>query len=104
MTDHGDLPCKSAGQRRHAVRHKMFEPVAVTCGGGLPVRAHFLDLSCSGALVHSETPPVANRYVSIEVMGLRMSGKVMWVRGKRFGIQFSEALPPSEVDALVERR
>ncbi|HKY79882.1 MAG TPA: PilZ domain-containing protein [Sphingobium sp.] len=87
-------------QRRHAMRRKMFEPVVLSFGG-LQARAHFLDLSCSGALVHSETPPPSGRYLSVTALGLRTSGRVMWAKGKRFGIQFSTPLAQEEMDELI---
>ena len=100
MIDHGGSLTDGAGQRRHAVRRKMFEPVALHYGG-ITARAHFLDLSCSGALAHSETPPLAGSYVAVEATGLERTGRVMWARGKRFGIQFSQPLSDADVEALV---
>lgn len=100
MIDHSGSSSTSVTQRRHAIRRKMFEPVALTWGD-VEVRAHFLDLSISGALAHSETPPVVGRYISIEALGLRASGRVMWVKAKRFGIQFSEPLAQEDMDLLI---
>lgn len=91
----------SAEQRRHAARRKMFEPVTLSFGGA-EMRAHFLDLSSSGALAHCETPPVSGSYVSVEALGLAASGRVMWARGKRFGIQFSLPLTEAETNALIQ--
>lgn len=87
-------------QRRHAARRKMFEPVTL-CFGGTQLRAHFLDLSCSGALAHCETPPATGYYVNVGARGLETSGRVMWVKGKRFGIQFSQPLTQRDTDTLI---
>lgn len=90
----------SAEQRRHAARRKTFEPVALSFGG-IEARAHLLDLSCSGALAHCEKPPAAGSYVSVRAPGFLSSGRVMWAKGKRFGIQFSQPLDQLDVDALI---
>lgn len=100
MTErHGSMAAHGT-QRRHATRRKMFEPVTLGFGGA-EVRAHFLDLSCSGALAHCETPPAPGNYVNVGAPGFEMSGRVMWARGKRFGIQFSQPLTQAQTDALI---
>ncbi|KKW92353.1 MULTISPECIES: PilZ domain-containing protein [Sphingobium] len=91
----------AAGQRRHDPRHKMFEPVALHFGG-MAARAHFLDLSCSGALAHCETPPAAGTFLTVEGQGQEASGRVIWANGKRFGIQFSQPLTQSAMTAWIE--
>ncbi|HKT75158.1 MAG TPA: PilZ domain-containing protein [Sphingobium sp.] len=100
MTDQCGSMTASVTQRRHAARRKMFEPVTLGFGGS-ELRAHFLDLSCSGALAHCETPPPSGSYVSVGALGLETSGRVMWAKGKRFGIQFSQPLSQAETDALI---
>lgn len=100
MTDRRVPMMASATQRRHAARHKMFEPVTLGLGSA-DVRAHVLDLSCTGALAHCETPPKAGSYVSVKGTGLETSGRVMWAKGKRFGIQFSVPLTEMETEELL---
>lgn len=100
MIDHDGALTDNLMQRRHAARRKMFEPVALH-HDGITVRAHFLDLSCSGALVHSETPPAGGGNIVVEALGLERIGRVMWVKGKRFGIQFSQPLSEAEVESLI---
>ena len=100
MSDHSGSMTDSATQRRHAARHKMFEPVALRTNG-LEMRAHFLDLSFSGARAHADAPPRIGSLVTIEALGLTMTGRVMWVKGKRFGVQFSRSLNQSDIDALI---
>ncbi|AJR22682.1 MULTISPECIES: PilZ domain-containing protein [Sphingobium] len=91
----------AAGQRRLDPRHKMFGPVALRFGG-TAARAHFLDLSSSGALAHCETPPTTGTYLMVEALGVQASGRVMWAEGKRFGIRFSEPLTRHAMDVLIE--
>ncbi len=100
MTDQYGSPITDSAQRRHAPRHKMFEPVALTLSG-VEVRAHFLDLSSSGALVHCEAPPQAGSYVIVHAFDLETGGRVKWARGKRFGIQFSQPLTQAMMDVLI---
>ncbi|UZW55267.1 PilZ domain-containing protein [Sphingobium sp. JS3065] len=91
----------AAGERRHDPRRKMFGPVALRFGG-MVARAHFLDLSCLGALAHCETPPGAGAYLIIEAEGMQASGRVIWVNGKRFGIQFNQPLTRHAMDVWIE--
>lgn len=102
MTDQYGSPITGAAQRRHAPRYKMFEPVALTLSG-VEVRAHFLDLSFSGALVHCEAPPQAGSYVLVHALDLETSGRVKWANGKRFGLQFSQPLTQPMIDALIRQ-
>jgi hypothetical protein len=83
-----------------AARHKLFEPVRMQIDG-LPVRAHLLDLSMTGALAHAEAPPLSGARVSVEGLGLTLQAQVVWVRAKRFGLHFDIALPQAMIDALM---
>lgn len=101
MTDRSISLADRSAQRRRITRYKMFGPVSLNYRGDT-LRAHFLDLSTGGALAHSETPPIQGSYVSVEASGLKSSGRVMWVSGKRFGIQFSEPMSDVAMQALIQ--
>ena len=88
------------GASRRATRLKLFEPVLLRVQG-LPVRAHLLDLSMTGALAHSDNPPQVGDHVVIEASALSVAGRVMWVRAKRFGIHFDFPLPQPTIDRVV---
>ena len=103
MTEGCSSQFTGAVQRRHAQRHKMFEPIALN-QSGVETRAHVLDLSSSGALVHCEAPPIEGSYVVIHALGLEASAKVRWARGKRFGIEFSQPLTPAIMEMLIRPR
>lgn len=103
MIEHGDQLPDSARERRLSARRKMFEPVNLILGP-VKMRAHLLDMSCSGALAHCETPPAAGSYVAVSALGLQTSGRVKWVTGKRFGIQFSQLMSPRDVETILQRR
>ncbi len=85
---------------RGAVRHKLFEPVLMRIDG-IPIRAHLLDLSRSGALAHAEAPPLPGARAAIEGIGLLVPARIVWVRAKRFGLQFDQMVPQSMVDMLI---
>jgi hypothetical protein len=87
-------------QRRSAARHKLFEPVTMEVHG-MPFRAHLLDLSCSGALAHAEMPPLPGGRLVTMLSGFAMRGRVIWVRGKRFGLRFDHCLSGAMVDRLI---
>lgn len=103
MIEQGDQLPDSARERRLSARRKMFEPITLILGS-VRLRAHLLDMSCAGALAHCETPPAAGSYVAVSAFDLRTSGRVKWVIGKRFGIQFSQLLSPREVEAILQKR
>ena len=100
MIDQSRTPAANAEQRRHTARHKMFGPVTLRFGRD-EARGHFLDLSSSGALAHCETPPAVGAYISVSALGMEASGRVMWVRDKRFGIQFSQPLTDEAIERLI---
>jgi len=79
-------------------RLKVFLPIEIYAGT-TPLRAHLLDLSASGALVHCQDAPSPGTPVRLMVGGLVRTARVVWQDGVRFGIAF--ALPLREVE--VER-
>ncbi|MBH1998709.1 MAG: PilZ domain-containing protein [Sphingomonadaceae bacterium] len=83
---------------RRATRLKLFEPVLLRLHG-MPFRAHLLDLSATGALAHSERTPCVGDHVLIEGESLCVSGRVVWVRARRFGLRFDVPL----ADMIVQR-
>ncbi|MEQ6331825.1 PilZ domain-containing protein [Sphingobium sp. MK2] len=82
------------------MRLKLFEPVRLLLAGQA-ARAHLLDLSVTGALVHCDSPPCVGDHVLIETNALGVKGQVMWVRVKRFGVHFDQPLPQLTVDRVV---
>lgn len=99
MTEHASL-APSGTKPRIAARHKMFEPVVLHLRG-MPLRAHILDLSTTGALAHCDRPPSTGDRVMIETKGIMVVAHVVWVRAKRFGVHFDIALSDAMVAGLV---
>ena len=54
---------------RETPRLKLFEPTEMDGPGGT-VRAHILDLSATGALVHAVRPPCVGEHVQLRVAGI----------------------------------
>ena len=85
-------------------RLKLFEPTELEAGPA-PTRAHLLDLSATGALVHSASPPAPGQSVKLALDGKPRQARVMWVDDRRFGVAFRVPLSDGQVtDILDERR
>jgi hypothetical protein len=81
-------------------RRKVFLPIEIYAGT-TPLRAHLLDLSVSGALVHSVTAPAPGTPVRLMVGGMVRSARVMWQDEVRFGIAFMLPLREVEVERML---
>lgn len=94
------LPCPTllSHPGRHATRLKVFQPVALLAGKA-EHRAHLLDVSRTGALVHSAAPVAVGERISLRAEGLPIGGTVMWVAAPRLGVAFAAPL----ADAAIER-
>ena len=93
----------SATDVQHAraqARLKLFQPTTMRGPAG-EARAHLLDLSSTGALVHAAAPPMVAARVQIGCGGEMRAGRVVWVRGNRFGVTFAVPLTPAQVAAAV---
>lgn len=100
MTDRGAFT--ALGMRpRGAARHKLFEPLAVRHAGAR-VRAHMLDLSTTGALLHADHPPRVGAVILIDCPGLTASAHIIWVRAKRFGIRFDMPLSDRVLRSMLD--
>lgn len=99
MGDHGAF--LAVQRQRAATRHKLFEPIILRLRDG-GVRAHMLDLSTTGALLHSTRPPLAGAQVRVESETFVAAARVIWVRAKRFGIRFETALSEISVDRALQ--
>ncbi|UYY57498.1 PilZ domain-containing protein [Sphingomonas sp. S2-65] len=85
-------------ERRQAPRSKLFQPAEMRSRGD-ESRVHLLNLSTSGALVYGEAVPVLGEEVQLRCSLPLGPGRVAWVEGRRFGVEFTRALS----DAVVEQ-
>lgn len=85
---------------RSAVRHKTFERTAVTIAG-VTSTAHILNLSMTGALLHSDIPVSRSVHIFVDIAGRSISGEVVWVDKSRFGVRFDRPLAPDLITTLL---
>lgn len=64
-------------------------------GASLPVKLR--NLSSEGALIEGDKLPVEGAEVIFRKAELNLSGRIVWVVGKRAGLSFSEVLHPDLV-------
>ncbi|MCD2323371.1 PilZ domain-containing protein [Sphingomonas sp. IC-56] len=87
-------------ERRRAPRAKLFQPAEMGARGG-DVRVHVLNLSTSGALVYGDRTPSEGEQVRL-TCGIALGvGRVAWVSGRRFGVQFLRPLPQVVVEQVL---
>ena len=85
---------------RIAHRHKTFEPTTLNCGG-VEHRAHILNVSATGALIHAPGGPAKGARCTVWLVGRAIPAEVMWVDGARFGIAFRGILSADELARLL---
>ena len=78
----------------------MFRPTELRVGE-VPVRAHLLDLSETGALAHAERLLEPGMRVAIRCAGAFRPAEVAWTDGRRFGVRFDRPLSTEQVDAVL---
>lgn len=98
MTDHDD----DVRRLRAKPRLKLFHPTELRDAEGAVQRAHLLDLSATGALVHAAEPPASDTTVQLLVDGALRAARVMWTDGRRFGLHFRLPLSDAQVSAVLD--
>ena len=86
---------------RASSRHKVFEPIRLITNQQAH-KAHLLNISSTGALVHSATPVQPSDAVELELDDGRHAARVVWCDGSRFGAAFDSALAERLVAALLK--
>ncbi len=81
-------------------RHKVFLPAEMATPDG-PMRVHLLNISATGALVHSDTLPERGAVVQFSCGPSTWLARVVWARHKRFGVVHVTPLTPTAIDTLV---
>ena len=87
------------GQRGSA-RRKLFQPGEI-CSSTGPQRVHLLDLSQTGALAYADAPPPAGSIVRLACPASLGAARVVWVKGKRFGLAFAASITAAQLDAIL---
>lgn len=81
-------------------RHKLFEPVEIIVDGQSS-RAHLLNISATGALVHSATPPATGASVKLKLPGAERLALVVWGEASRFGVSFDTEITDPVLGAML---
>lgn len=90
----------AADARTRAPRHKVFEPVLLAAAG-VTARAHLLNVSLTGALLHVAPPVMRGDRLTVALRGIWVPAQVVRVAGPRAGIAFERPLDAAQVDALL---
>ncbi len=91
-------PSKSA---QRAVRYKVFEPAELSIGADR-TRAHMLNVSESGALVHAaEIKAKKGNSVGLKIGGDWFPARIMWIALPRLGLAFDGRLPADVLARLL---
>ena len=81
-------------------RLKIFQPIELHTERGC-VRAHLLNVSTTGALVHTQSAPGKGSVVKLTIAGEVRSARVVWTNGPRFGAAFVRAFLDTQIQQLV---
>jgi hypothetical protein len=85
---------------RASARYKIFELVSFMFDGH-ETRAHLLNISMTGALVHSAQPPKTGSAIQLVINGRHYPARVVWSHGARFGIAFGRHLSALIVESIL---
>lgn len=101
-TAEGDVVVEREGAHpgRSDARVKLFRPAELIVGDTI-ARAHLLDVSPRGALVHTSEPPQIGMTVKLQFAGLHRRSRVIWVDGCRFGVTFDRPITAEQLAHLA---
>ena len=88
------------GTPRRSRRLKVFLPSEIVIDDAA-VRAHVLDISTSGSLLHTGTEPELGSDVVLHLNHDALSAKIVWVGSGRMGIQFTTELTASQIEQIL---
>jgi hypothetical protein len=83
-------------------RLKVFK-LGVADAGGAPFKVHLLDVSASGARLHTGMAPDRGIQVTLTCSSISATGTVRWVDASRFGVRFDKPLVPSELATILAK-
>jgi hypothetical protein len=103
MNDNGrPIRAEPNNAARVSVRHKVFEPSELSLGGER-VRAHVINVSETGVLVHTEAQADKGREVELRLGDDWYPARVAWVARPRLGLAFVKRLPEDVLAKLLGR-
>lgn len=93
-------PDKTGRAQRREPRHKTFRVVTLAIGGARH-RAHMLDVSRSGARIHSDVAIESDAHVALQIDDRAIHARVMWARDKRLGLAFLVPLLVDDAERIA---
>ncbi len=89
-----------AAGRTRAPRYKAFQPCVIEIDGS-ERRAHVLNISMSGALIHVGSPVPPGTHLTLRCGLLSTAGIVAWEQNLRAGIAFEGAIPDARLQGVL---
>ena len=86
--------------RRKSRRHRLFE-LATRFDRKGERRAHVLDLSTTGLLLHADKPLEPGQRIALTFAKLGVVGRVVWAEGRYCGIALIQPLEDRQVQEIV---
>jgi hypothetical protein len=90
-------------ESRRSRRLKVFLPTEIVIDEA-SVRAHVLDISSSGSLLHTGTEPLSGSEVIVRLKDDALTAKIVWVGAGRLGLEFSTELTDDQIDRILDDR
>jgi hypothetical protein len=83
-------------------RFKLFQPTEMIVSGQAS-RVHILNISISGALVHSAQPVALASLVELQCGSHLRAARVAWVNGLRAGVAFSIPFNDDNIRQIIRK-
>jgi hypothetical protein len=87
-------------ERRRDERERVLIPADLRSEKGI-TRTVLLNLSRTGAMMASVSPPEVGEMVELLCEDLAATGKIIWAKGYQFGIAFHRKIDGRQVAAIV---
>lgn len=87
-------------ERRRDDRERVLIPANLRREKGM-TRAVLLNLSRTGAMMASVSPPDVGEMVRLLCEDLEAAGKIVWAKGYQFGVAFNRQIDAKQVAAII---
>lgn len=94
------MASKACDQPPRERRFKMFHPAEMRIFD-MRVKIHVLNISRSGLLISTETPPPSGANAIFDLGTSERRGRIVWVAGDRCGVQFHVPIEAAELSQLI---
>ena len=90
---------KGGQDPRRSERIKVFKPADLLVDG-VKSRSHILNVSSTGAMIHTPTSVLVGSMIRICAVGLDRHGVIVWKNGPKFGLRFNRSMALPQILAL----